>query len=123
MIQGTVNDGRGLLIRARVSDGGRPYREIELAIATETRVGLALPRHYITELGLAYIGDADWALGGIVIPAMPSYIAYVEWVRGLTPVIAVETPGEPLVGRGLLLGSFLRADFVDGGGAALYSID
>ena len=123
MIRGTVDDGRGPLIRAQVSDGSRPYREIELAIATATRVGLALPRHHITELGLAYIGDTDWALGGIVMPAMPSYIAYVEWLRGLTPVIAVETPGEPLAGRGLLLGSFLRADFRDGGGAALYSID
>lgn len=123
MRTGIFDDNRGLLVRVQVSDGGRPYREIEFAIAPSATTGLALPRRYIVELGLAYIGDTDWMLGGIEQQAAPSYVAYVEWVRGLTPVIAVETPGEPLIGQGLLRGSFLRADFMDGGEVAVYGID
>ena len=123
MITGVVDDNRGLLVRVQVSDGGRPYHEVEFGIAPSTTAGLALPRRYVAELGLSYIGDTDWMLGGIEHRAAPYYIAYVEWVRGLTPVIVVETPGEPLIGQGLLRGSFLRADFMDGGEVAVYGID
>ena len=123
MITGIFDDNRGLLVRVSVSDGGRPYHEIELAIAPSADVGLALPSRYITELGLSDMGNTGWTLGGIEQQEAPYYIAYVEWVSGLTPVIVVETPGEPLIGRGLLRGSFLRADFMDGGEVAVYGID
>ena len=54
----------------------------------------------------------------------PYYVAYIQWHHGLTPAVAIETAEDlPLIGRGLLLGSFLRADFRDGGGVGLYSID
>ena len=123
MITGIFDDNRGLLVRVPVSDGSRPHHEIECSIAPSTNAGLALPRRYITELGLSDIGETGWRLGGIEQQAAPSYIAYVEWVRGLSPVIVVETPGEPLIGRGLLRGSFLRADFMDGGEVAVYGIE
>ena len=123
MITGIFDDNRGLLVRAPVSDGGRPYHEIGFAIAPSADVGLALPRRYITELGLSDMGNTSWTLGGIEQQDAPYYIAYVEWVRGLTPVIVVETAGEPLIGRGLLRGSFLRADFMDGGEVAVYGIE
>lgn len=123
MITGIFDDNRGLLVRAPVSDGGRPYHEIEFAIAPSTSPGLALPRRYITELGLSPMGETNWILGGIEQQDAPYYIAYVEWVSGLSPVLVVETPGEPLIGRGLLRGSFLRADFMDGGEVAVYRID
>ena len=123
MITGIFDDKRGLLVRVQVSDGGRPYHEIECAIAPSADVGLALPRRYITELGLFRVGEIDWMLGGIQQQNAPYYIAYVEWVRGLSPAFVVETPGEPLIGQGLLRGSFLRADFMDGGEVAVYGID
>ena len=123
MITGIFDDNRGLLVRLQVSDGSRPYHEIEFAIAPSTDVGLALPRRYITELGLSDIDNMGWRLGGIEQQAASCYIAYVEWVRGLSPAIVVETPGEPLIGRGLLRGSFLRADFMDGGEVAVYGIE
>ena len=123
MITGIFDDNRGLLVRVQVSDGGRPYHEIEFAIAPSADVGLALPRRYITELGLSDMGATVWTLGGIEQQEVPYYIAYVEWVRGLSPAMVVETPGEPLIGRGLLRGSFLRADFMDGGEVAVYGIE
>ena len=57
MITGIFDDNRGLLVRAPVSDGGRPYHEIEFAIEASTNAGLALPRRYITELGLSEYGQ------------------------------------------------------------------
>ena len=123
MITGIFDDNRGLLVRAPVSDGSRPYHEIEFAIAPSTNAGLALPRRYITELGLSRMGETNWMLGGIDQQDASCYIAYVEWVRGLSPVFVVETPGGPLIGRGLLRGSFLRADFMDGGEVAVYGIE
>ena len=122
MIAGNVDaDGR-LTIRVQVSDGGPPYREIDAVVATSLNAELALPRQLISVLGLRLLSDDTFEIGSGVQDT-PSYITYLQWHHGLTPVIAVETLGEPLIGRGLLLGSFLRADFVDGGGAGLYSID
>ena len=123
MITGIFDDNRGLLVRVQVSDGGRPYHEIEFAIAPSADVGLALPRRYITALGLSDMGATGWTLGGIDQQEAPCYIAYVEWVSGLSPVFVVETPGEPLIGQGLLRGSFLRADFMGGGEVAVYGIE
>ena len=93
MITGIFDDNRGLLVRAPVSDGSRPYHEIEFAIAPSTNAGLALPRRYITELGLSRMGETNWMLGGIDQQDAPCYIAYAEWVHGLSPVFVVETPG------------------------------
>ena len=114
-------DGR-ITINIQVSDGSPPRREIAAVVATDSLVELALPRQLITQLGLMPIGGDRFAMAGDPQTA-PSYIAYVEWVSGLTPVIVVETPGEPLIGRGLLRGSFLRADFMDGGEVAVYGIE
>lgn len=114
-------DGR-ITINIRVSDGGPPHRTVTAVVATESIVELALPRLIIAQLGLTPLGDDSFTMVGEPQSAR-SYIAYVEWVRGLTPVIAVETPGEPLIGQGLLRGSFLRADFMDGGEVAVYGID
>ena len=122
MIAGNVDALGRLTIRVQISDGGAPYREIDAVVDTDLNAELALPRQLISVLGLNIISDDTFETGSDVQDT-PSYIAYLQWHHGLTPVIAVETPGEPLVGRGLLLGSFLRADFRDGGGAALYSID
>ena len=114
-------DGR-ITINIRVSDGGPPHQTVTAVVATESIVELALPRLIIAQLGLTPLGDDSFTMVGEPQSAR-SYIAYVEWVRGLTPVIAVETPGEPLIGQGLLRGSFLRADFMDGGEVAVYGID
>ena len=121
MIAGSVGANGRLAIRIQVSDGSLPYREIETAVATEAAVDLALPPRLIAELGLSLIEDTRLALGGVEYTTQ-SYIGYMEWHHGLTPVIVVATLGEPLIGRGLLLGSFLRADFMAGGEVALYSI-
>lgn len=122
MIAGNVDAQGRLTIRVQVSDGGPPYREIDAVVATSLNAELALPRQLISVLGLRLLSDDTFEIGSGVQDT-PSYIAYLQWHHGLTPVIAVETLGEPLIGRGLLLGSFLRADFRDGGGAGLYSID
>lgn len=114
-------DGR-ITINIQVSDGSPPRLEIAAVVATDSIVELALPHRLITQLGLTPIGGDSFAVSGEPQRA-PSYIAYVEWVSGLTPVIVVETPGEPLIGRGLLRGSFLRADFMDGGEVAVYGIE
>ena len=120
MITGNA-DGR-LTIGIQVSDGGRPYRYLAAAIATDAHFELALPSTVITDLGLAHIDEAEFILGGVEYKSM-SYIGYLEWHRGLTPAIVVVAPAdEPLIGLGLLRGSFLRADFMAGGEVALYSI-
>ena len=111
-----------ITINIQVSGGSPPHREIAAVVATESVVELALPRLLVTQLGLTPLGGDSFTMGGEPQSAQ-SYIAYVEWVRGLTPVIVVETPGEPLIGQGLLRGSFLRADFMDGGEVAVYGID
>ena len=123
MIAGNVDALGRLTIRVQISDGGPPYRGIDAVVATALNAELALPRQLVSVLGLRPISDDTFGTGGDVQDT-PSYIAYLQWHHGLTPAIAIESRGErPLIGRGLLLGSFLRADFRDGGGAALYSID
>lgn len=113
-------DGR-ITVNIQVSDGSPPRREIAAVVATENLVEMALPRLIITQLGLTPLSDGRFTSDEP--QGSQSYIAYVEWVRGLSPVIAVETAGEPLIGRGLLRGSFLRADFMDGGEVAVYGIE
>ena len=113
-------DGR-ITINIQVSDGSPPRREIAAVVATDNQVDLALPHPLIALLGLNPLSDGSFTSDDP--QDAQSYIAYVEWVGGLTPVIVVETPGEPLIGRGLLRGSFLRADFMDGGEVAVYGID
>ena len=123
MIAGNVDAEGRIIIRVQVSDGSPPYREIDAVIDTELNADLALPRRFASALGLRLIGDNSVEAEGDVQDA-PYYVAYIQWHHGLTPAVAIETAEDlPLIGRGLLLGSFLRADFVDGGGAALYSID
>ena len=123
MIAGNVDADGCLTIRVQISDGGPPYREIDAVVATALNAELALPRQLISVLGLRLIDRNTLEVEGGV-QRTPSYVAYIQWHNGLTPAIAIESRGErPLIGRGLLLGSFLRADFRDGGGAALYSID
>ena len=123
MIAGNVDaDGR-IIVRVQISDGGPPYREIDAVVDTDLNAELALPRQLISVLDLSIISDDTFETGSDVQDT-PSYIAYLQWHHGLTPAIAIEAAEDrPLIGRRLLLGSFLRADFVDGGGAALYSID
>ena len=122
MITGNVDaDGR-LAVRIQVSDGSPPHREVDAFVATDLDAELALPGPFLTVLGLRLIGDDSLEIGGDV-QHIPSYVAYLQWHHGLTPVIAIESPvPQPLIGRGLLRGSFLRADFMDGGEVALYSI-
>ena len=123
MIAGNVDaDGR-IIVRVQVSDGSPPYREIDAVIDTELNADMALPRRFASVLGLRLIGDNSFEAEGDVQVA-PYYVAYIQWHHGLTPAVAIETAEDlPLIGRGLLLGSFLRADFRDGGGVGLYSID
>ena len=123
MIAGNVDAEGRITIRVQVSDGSPPYREIDAVIDTELNADLALPPQLASFLGLGLIGDNALEAEGDVQDA-PYYVAYIQWHHGLTPAVAIDAPeGEPLIGRGLLLGSFLRADFRDGGTAALYSID
>ena len=123
MIAGNVDALGRLTIRVQISDGGPPYREIDAVVATALNAELALPRQLVSVLGLRPISDDTFGTGGDVQDT-PSYIAYLQWHHGLTPAIAIESRGErPLIGRGLLLGSFLRADFMDGGEVAVYGIE
>lgn len=123
MIAGSIDATGRPIIRVQVSDGSPPYREIAAVIATECDAELALPLSLLAELRLPHIGNGRLVLGGVERPAQ-TYIAFVRWHHGLMrPVTAMETDGVPLIGIGLLRGSFLRADFMDGGAVAVYGID
>ena len=123
MIAGNVDAEGRITIRIRISDGSPPYQEIDAVIDTDLSAELALPRRLISVSGLRLLGGNAFEAEGDV-QRTPSYVAYIEWHHGMTPAVAIETEEEqPFIGRGLLLGSFLRADFRDGGTAALYSID
>ena len=122
MIAGNVDAEGRITIRIQISDGSPPYREIDAVIATELNADLVLPPQLASVLGLRLIGDNSLEAEGDVQDA-PYYVAYIQWHHGMTPAVAIEAPEElPLIGRGLLLGSFLRADFMAGGEVALYSI-
>ena len=123
MIAGSIDVAGRPTIRVQISDGSPPHREIAAVIATECDAELALPLPLIAELGLPRIGNGHLVLGGVERPAQ-TYVAFVRWHHGLMRLVtAMETDGVPLIGIGLLRGSFLRADFMDGGEVAVYGID
>ena len=108
-IHGRVNGGtQRITIRVSVSNGEQPYREIEFEVDTASDEGLAMPPPDIAELGLARSIDMDYRHNG-ASGGTPTYVAYVEWHDGPTPVTVVETERPAYVGMGLLWDSYLSA--------------
>ena len=105
---GRAYERRRLVIPVKVSNGEAPSREIEFEIDTRSDIGLALPQQDIAELGLIQVGD-DTARRNGATNEIQSYIAYVEWHDGPTPVNVVETSEQPYAGMGLLWDSYLSA--------------
>jgi clan AA aspartic protease len=76
---------------------------------------LGLPRQLIEALGLIYTEDTNLELADGSLLRTSVYDAEIDWLGERIEVEAISTNGGTLVGLGLLYGSKLTMDVVEGG--------
>jgi clan AA aspartic protease len=114
MMTGTVANLRPLiLITLRLV--GQPDLWIEFVIDTGFTGALALPLAAVSRLGLPYIEDMTASLANDTSVTVPVHAATIVW-HGREQLVRVLAVGRrPLLGTGMLNGTHLGVDFVDGG--------
>ena len=115
MIHGQASADREAVIPVLVLDHVGHTHQVEAAIDTGFTEYLTLPPDLITRFGLWFQGRARMVLGDGTRAVLRQYGATVVWDGEERVVLVLETSGSPLVGVGLLYGTRMALEFVDGG--------
>jgi clan AA aspartic protease len=115
MILGEFMPWREAVIRLKVRGPAGPFDQIESVIDTGFTEYLTLPPSVIAALGLAFRSTTSMTLADGSAVQMNVHEAIVLWDGRERLVPVHEAASEPLLGIGLLYGSRLLIDVVDGG--------
>ena len=115
MIFGTVNAFREPVVRLEILGVGDVAQEIEAVVDTGFTGSLTLPSNLVAALGLRFYRRGRALLADGSASIFDVYEATVVWHGCRLRVAVAETGAKPLAGMGLLYGSTLMIDVVDGG--------
>jgi len=115
MITGVISPYREAEIQITVRGPGGQAQTLTAVLDTGFNESLTLPPAVVAHLGLIYRGPirASLADGSVVI--LRNYRATLDWDGQPRDVTVLQADGGPLIGMGLLYGSRVTLDVVDGG--------
>lgn len=122
MITGRVRSGTPLIALTVRGAGGHGV-QIEAAIDTGFNGQLSITRELIETLNLATNIGTSCVLADGTRVRVQLFDVEVEWNGAWRPIIAASLDGGPLVGMGLLRGSHLGIDAVEGGSVEVGPIE
>lgn len=122
MIRGKVTENKTVLIRFGIMDADGSLLAMEAILDTGFTGDLSLPLGVIHRLGLSALGQRAFILADGTRSAMNAFSANVFWHESPRRVVVIHAEDEPLVGMGLLWGSHVSLDALDGGDVVIEQI-
>lgn len=122
MIRGKVTGNKTALIRFGIMDSYGRLSPLEAILDTGFTGDLSLPLSAIHRLGLSALGQRAFTLADGTRSAMNAFSASVFWHESPRRVVVIQSEDEPLAGMGLLWGSRISLDALDGGNVTIEQI-
>jgi clan AA aspartic protease len=115
MITGNVGSRREAMVRLPVRGPHGRERETEVLVDTGFTGSLLLPSDLIAELNLPFLSTVRGVLADGSESTFDLYEGAILWDGRLRRISVGATGADPLLGMGLLYGSELRIEVVEGG--------
>lgn len=115
MLTGRVTPAREAVVPVAVHGRGGRRVETEAAIDTGFTGDLTLPPHVVSELELPLAGSTVAILADGRTASLDWFEAAVEWHGELREAAVIRADGGVLLGMGLLEGSRVTLDVMEGG--------
>ena len=115
MITGTVNTGREAQVVVAIRTSKETTREVRFVIDTGFTEYMTLPPEMISWLGLPKIGSRVLELADGSEAAFAVHVGTLSWHGQDRKVEVLSADGGALIGMGLLYGSRVSMDVIDGG--------
>jgi clan AA aspartic protease len=122
MIRGEVTGNKTALIRFGIMDSYGRLSPLEAILDTGFTGDLSLPLNAIHRLGLPALGQRAFTLADGTRSAMNAFSATVFWHEIPRRVVVIQSEDEPLAGMGLLWGSRISFEALDGGNVTIEQI-
>ena len=119
MLTGRVKRSREAVVIVAVHGRGARRIETEAAIDTGFTGDLTLPPQFVSELELPLAGSTIATLADGRTTSLDWFEASVEWHGELREAAVIQAEGDVLLGMGLLEGSRVTLEVVDGGAVTI----
>lgn len=115
MIQGEVNNDRLAVVPLRLVSREDKYIDEIAVIDTFFSGYLSLPLERIRSLNWPFAERRSYSIADDTLVNFDLYEGTVFWNEEKSAILIVAAEGPPTIGMGLLYGSWLTIDVVDGG--------
>ena len=115
MIFGSVHPGGDAVVSLLVRGPRGTSTEFQTVVDTGFNDWLTLSSAEISALGLSFREEGRYTLANGLEAVTRLFTAEVEWFGLWRRILIAEMDGGPLLGMGMLRGSFLGIEVIDGG--------
>ena len=123
MIRGRVTENKAVLIACGILDNNGSRWPLEAFLDTGFTGDLALPIAAIRRLGLPPLGERIFTIGGGGRATLNAYSGTLDWHERQLDVVVIQSDGAPLIGMGLLWGSQIIVNAIEGGSVIVEEIN